>query len=79
MEIPPAYYETGLFQTGVTYKMTWIKTKTKLYLTVKGNDIKKEYSWDLNKPESITEGRIGLRHMYTRSANYSDFKVYVKN
>ncbi|GJM34975.1 MAG: hypothetical protein DHS20C18_39760 [Saprospiraceae bacterium] len=79
MEIPPAYYETGLFRTGVTYKMTWIKTKSKLYLKVEGNEMKKEYSWDLNKPESITEGRIGLRHMYTRSANYSDFKVYVKN
>ncbi len=79
MEIPPAHYETGLFLPGVTYKMTWIKTKTKLYLTVEGEDVLKKYSWNLNKPESITEGRIGLRHMYTRSANYSDFKVYVKN
>lgn len=79
MEIAPAFYETGLFLTGVTYKMTWIKTKTKLYLKVEGNDLVKEFSWNLNKPESITKGRIGLRHMFTRSANYSDFNVYVKN
>lgn len=78
MEIPPSYYETGLFKTGVTYKMTWIKTKTKLCLKVEGGDLVKNYSWEIKKPVSITEGRIGLRHMYTRSANYSDFKVYVK-
>ena len=79
MEIPPSYYETGLFKTGVTYKMTWIKTKTKLCLKVEGGDLVKNYSWEIKKPVSITEGRIGLRHMYTRSANYSDFKIYTKN
>lgn len=79
MEIPPSYERTGLFLTGVTYKITWIKTKTQLLLKVVGNDMINSYSWDLDKPVSITEGRIGLRHMYTRSVNYSDFKVYVKN
>ena len=79
MEIPPTYERTGLFKTGVTYKLTWIKTKKKLFLTVVGDGKEKRFSWDLNKPVSIEEGRIGLRHMYTRSARYSDFKVYVKN
>lgn len=78
MEVPPSFYETGLFKTGVTYKMTWIKTKSKLLLKVDGGELVNSYSWDLDKPLSITEGRIGLRHMYTRSANYSDFKVYTK-
>jgi len=26
----------------------------------------------------ITEGRVGLRHMYTRSAMYKNFKIYMK-
>lgn len=78
LEIPPTYHETGLFKTGVTYKMTWIKSNSKLALTVEGDGKIQEYSWDLLKPEKITEGRIGLRHMYTRSAMYRDFRVYTK-
>ena len=76
MEISPSYYKTGLFKTGVKYKMTWIKTKTNLFLRVKGDGEVKKYSWILDKPEPIIEGRIGLRHMFTRSAQYSDFKIY---
>lgn len=79
MEIPPTYHETGLFETGITYKLIWIKTETKLLLTVEGNNLTKKFSWTLNKPELITEGRIGLRHMFTRAAQYSDFKIYTKN
>jgi hypothetical protein len=78
MAIAPDYFKTGLFLPGVTYKITVIKTKSKLFMTVEGNDMVKKYSWELNKPVSITEGRIGLRHMFTRSANYSDFKIYTK-
>lgn len=75
-EIDPTFYETGLFETGVTYKMTWIKTKKNLFLEVKRNGKVKKYSWVLKQREPITEGRIGLRHMFTRSAIYSDFKIY---
>jgi hypothetical protein len=78
MEIPPDFFQTGLFLPGKTYKITVIKTQEKLFFKVEGDDKTQEYSWNLNKPAAITEGRIGLRHMYTRSANYSDFKVWVR-
>ena len=78
LEIPPTFYETGLFQTGVTYKITVIKTSSRLYFTIEGAGNTKKFSWDLNKPESVNEGRIGLRHMYTRSATYKNFMVSVK-
>lgn len=78
-EISPSFSETGLFKTDVTYKLTWIKTKTNLYLKVEGDGKEKKYSWILDKPQSITEGRIGLRHMFTRSAQYRNFKIYTKN
>lgn len=78
MEVPPAYFKTGLFLTGVTYKMTWIKSGLTLFLSVTGNNETKRYSWNLSDFESITEGRIGLRHMFTRSASYKDFKVWIK-
>lgn len=79
MEISPSYNNTGLFKPGVPYKMTWIKTKSKLSLSIEGDNHNKYYEWILDKSEQITEGRIGLRQMYTRSANYYDFKVYTKD
>lgn len=78
MEIPPAFYKTGLFLPGIEYKITVIKTGDSLFFQVKGEGIEKLYSWHLGSADPIKEGRIGLRHMYTRSTNYRDFKVYVK-
>lgn len=76
-EIPPAYFKTGLFLPGETYKITVIKTDSKLFMNVKGKEVENLFSWNLPAEDPITEGRIGLRHMYTRSAIYSDFKVFV--
>lgn len=78
MEVEPSYFNTGLFLTGVTYKMTWLKEGDKLHLSVSGNSETKNYAWDLSKFERITEGRIGLRHMFTRSASYKNFNVWTK-
>jgi hypothetical protein len=77
-EILPAYFNTGLFLPDVTYKITVIKTGAKLYFNVKGNGDEKLFSWDLAEGQSPTEGRIGLRHMYTRSSRYKNFKVWTK-
>ena len=77
-EILPAYFKTGLFLPGVSYKITVIKTQSKLYFNVKGNGDEKLFSWDLAEGQSPEEGRIGLRHMFTRSARYKDFKVWTK-
>lgn len=77
-DLKPAFYETGLFKTGITYAITVIKTGEKLYIKVKGADDKQLFAWDLNETQRVNEGRIGLRHMFTRSARYSDFKVYTK-
>jgi len=78
MEILPDFYKTGLFLPGIEYKITVIKTGDRLFFNVKGEGSEKLYSWHLEDVNPITAGRIGLRHMYTRSANYRDFKVYVK-
>lgn len=77
-EIPPAYFKTGLFLPNVTYKITVIKTGTKLYFNVKGDGLEKLFSWNLAEGQSPDAGRIGLRHMFTRSARYRDFKVWTK-
>ncbi len=77
-EVPPAFEKTGLFLPDVTYKMTWIKTGEQLFLKVQGGGNTRQYTWDLTAFTPVTEGRIGLRHMFTRSAQYSDFKVYTR-
>ncbi|WP_281637994.1 DUF1961 family protein [Flavobacterium marginilacus] len=78
-EIPNASFETGLFNPNETYKITIIKTSQKLYFKVDGKDISKLFTWDLSNTPAITEGRIGLRHMHTRSAVYKDFSVFTRN
>ncbi|NOY95532.1 MAG: DUF1961 family protein [Chlorobi bacterium] len=77
-EIPPASFDTGLFVPGVSYKITVIKTNKKLYFKVEGQGVSKLFSWDITNFPPVTGGRVGLRHMYTRSAMYKGFKVYTK-
>lgn len=78
MEIKPSSSNTGLFKTGLTYKITVIKTNKDFYFHVEGEDGAKLFSWKLTENETVNEGRIGLRHMYTRSSQYKDFKIYTK-
>lgn len=77
-EVPPAYFKTGLFRPFETYEVTVVKTRSKLFFSIKGKDTEKLYTWELQKNQSPTAGRIGLRHMFTRSARYTDFKVYTR-
>ena len=77
-EVPPAFFKTGLFRPGVTYHLRWIKTANRLSLEVSGPEETQRYEWDLGAFPLITEGRIGLRHMFTRSARYRNFNVYTK-
>lgn len=78
MEISPSYFKTGMFLPNIPYKITVIKTDSELHFTIKGDGKEREYSWSLKEGQSPNEGRIGLRHMYTRSAQYSNFKVWTR-
>jgi hypothetical protein len=75
-EIPNAYFETGLFKTDETYKITVIKTQTKLFFQVTGKHTSKLFSWNLSNRPELLEGRIGLRQMATRASIYKDFTIY---
>jgi hypothetical protein len=60
----------------VSYRITIIKEDAEIGMRVVGRDEKPRYFWFKNeKFPSITHGRIGLRHMFTRSARYKDFRV----
>lgn len=75
-EIPNAFFETGLFKTDENYKITVIKTKTKLYFKVAGKHASKLFTWDLSNYPELLEGRIGLRQMATRAAIYKAISIY---
>ncbi|MDA0346976.1 MAG: DUF1961 family protein [Verrucomicrobia bacterium] len=72
---PDVFQRTGLFAPGVPHHITIIKKGNELFMMIKNPD--KEYlcHWVNDKHPGITEGRIGLRHMFTRSARYKNFQV----
>jgi hypothetical protein len=78
LEVEPTYFDTDFFKTGETYQVTVIKTDEHLFFKVIGKDDSELYSWDTSHLPPLKEGRIGLRHMYTRSAVYKNFKVFTK-
>lgn len=74
-ELKPDYDRTGLFETGVPHRITVIKRGKQLFMHIRNAEAEWLCHWDGSKFPAITEGRIGLRHMYTRAARYKDFRV----
>ncbi len=77
-EVEPTFINSGLFKTGITYRITIIKTDSHLFFESRGDDMTKLFSWNISEFTPINEGRIGIRHMFTRSALYKNFKAWSK-
>ena len=75
MEVPPTYDNTGLFKPGVTYHIITIKTDQRLFFQVSGDGQSQLFTWDVSTRPPLAPGRIGLRHMFTRSPIYRDPKI----
>lgn len=74
-DFDPSYFRTGLFKTDVPHRITVIKTGDALFMHVRNDKQKKLCHWETGAFPAILEGRIGLRHMWTRAARYRDFRV----
>ena len=74
-DLAPDYFQTGLFQTGVPHKITVIKRGQELFMHIRNAQKQLLCHWKNESLPPIVEGRIGLRHMYTRFARYRDFRV----
>ncbi len=72
---PDAYERTGLFQPEIPHQITVIKQDKEIYLRISNPDKVGTYHFRNNDLPAITEGPIGLRHMFTRSARYRNFRV----
>tara|TARA_B110000037_G_scaffold71041_1_gene85703 strand:+ start:8431 stop:11481 length:3051 start_codon:yes stop_codon:yes gene_type:complete len=71
----PDYSTPKLFATGVRHHITVIKKDRDLHMRVENTD--HVVYCHMTNPDLpvITEGRIGLRHMFTRSARYANLRV----
>ncbi|MDE0768507.1 MAG: DUF1961 family protein [Opitutaceae bacterium] len=76
-DLKPDYFPEGLFETGVPHKVTVIKKDRSISMRIENAE--QVYYCHMTNPglPAVTEGRIGLRHMYTRSSRYKDFRVSV--
>ncbi|MEM9675312.1 MAG: hypothetical protein AAF992_22160 [Bacteroidota bacterium] len=73
--LQPDYFRTGLFQPGTRYRMTIIKKDNHLILQVSNNITEKYFYWNTSAFPAIESGKVGIRHMYTRSALYENFTI----
>ena len=76
-DLMPDYFRTGLFAPGVPHKITVIKHGQELFMLVRNAEKQMLCHWKNETFRPIVEGRIGLRHMYTRSARYRDLRISV--
>lgn len=74
-ELNPDYSTPKVFATGVKHHITVIKKDRDLYMRVENPDEVVYCHMPNTDLPVITEGRIGLRHMFTRSARYANFRV----
>jgi hypothetical protein len=74
-ELTPEYAGTGVFKPGVTYRFTILKEAREISMKVQGPDETRVFWFKNDNLPAVTHGRIGLRHMFTRSARYKDFRV----
>jgi hypothetical protein len=74
-ELVPEFRPEGLFETGVTHRITVIKRDRDLFLRI--SNPQRTFHGHMRNPTlpPVTEGRIGLRQMFTRSSRYRDFRV----
>jgi len=77
-DLKPDYYPQGLFATGVKHHITVIKKDRDLFLRIENPE--QVFYGHMTNPDLpiVTEGRVGLRHMFTRSACYKNFMIHTR-
>jgi len=73
--LKPDYYPKGLFATGVPHKITVIKKDRDIFMRIENPEQVYYCRMTNTNLPIVTQGRIGLRHMFTRSARYKNFRI----
>ncbi|MEM6884588.1 MAG: DUF1961 family protein [Verrucomicrobiota bacterium] len=77
-QLNPRYENIELFQPGETWKITVIKQDSRLHFTAKRGGQIHQFEWESDEIASVLNGRIGFRHMWTRSSRYENIRVSQK-
>ncbi|HSH09423.1 MAG TPA: DUF1961 family protein, partial [Oceanipulchritudo sp.] len=74
-DLEPDYFPEGLFKPGIPHKITVIKKERDIFMRIENAE--QVYFCHMSNPDlpAISTGRVGLRHMFTRSARYKDFRI----
>jgi hypothetical protein len=75
-DLEPDNFNTGLFRPGQTYHVCAVKTDDHLFFDVQGEEAGTLFYWPLEGVAPVHQGRVGIRHMWTRCSRYADFKVW---
>lgn len=73
--LEPDYRDTGLFLEGVPHHIVVIKSGDQLFMEVTNPSQRRLFAWKTDKLPEVTEGRVGFRQMFTRSARYSNIRI----
>ncbi len=74
--LTPDYWEDDLFAVGVKHHIKVTVLNADIIMEVTNDDTHNVYHFDSSTHPTIDEGHIGFRHMWTRSARYSNLKIY---
>ena len=76
-ELKPDYLKVKLFSPNKLYHIVCIKRDRQLIFSVTdmATKLTKRFYWDLTQTKPISYGRVGIRHMYSRTSRYKNFKI----
>ena len=74
-DLKPDYFPVGLFEQGVPHQITVIKRGPDLFMRIKNDQQTYFCKMGNDALPEATEGRLGLRHMATRTSRYKDFRI----
>ena len=78
-DILPDNFGAGMFKLFQSYHVQIVRYKDQVSFLVQNNDDPTDnliLQWDTSQALPLHEGRIGLRHMYSRAALYKNIKVW---
>lgn len=64
-----------LFKQGILHKINVIKKDDSLFMRTESEGKEMLCHWKTDSFPPVLEGRIGLRHLWTRSARYANIRV----
>ncbi len=78
-DVPEDHVNTGLFTPLTTYHIQVVKYGNQIEMHIQNTQDPEENltcEWEVSEFPPCDSGRVGFRHMYTRSARYQNIKVW---